>query len=137
MIQEQNLFDHQIKAVDELYKRKNVLLLRAMGSGKTAIALHLCKKLLNNSNAFILKYLFKIFILFLLFTGYINAQNVTKWTINPFENKAFIENKGQYIEEEKKLGEDIYFGVLKDGMEIYFCKNKVVYKHTTVIPLTE
>ena len=54
MIQDQNLFDHQIKAVDELYKRKNVLLLRAMGSGKTAIALHLCKKLLNNSNAFIL-----------------------------------------------------------------------------------
>ena len=54
MIQEQNLFDHQIKAVDELYKRKNVLLLRAMGSGKTAIALHLCKKMLDNSNAFIL-----------------------------------------------------------------------------------
>lgn len=61
-----------------------------------------------------------------------NGTPVAKWTVKkPFEQKVFIENKGQYsIEKEKVNSTDILFGARQDGLHYYFTKNSIWIKYT-------
>ena len=65
--------------------------------------------------------------------------NVNKWTFkNPFEQKVFIENKGQFTIDEKSVKtSDIFFGARQDGLFYYFTKNGIWIKHTTKVKRTE
>lgn len=53
----------------------------------------------------------------------------TKWTSkNPFEQKLFIENKGQYnLKNTLPSSLSVLFSAQQDGMDYYFTKN-AIYK---------
>ncbi len=53
----------------------------------------------------------------------------SNWTIDPFENKEFIENKGQYFSSDILSQDSIYFSV-KRATEIFFTSKGIVYKYT-------
>jgi len=56
---------------------------------------------------------------------------VPKWTFhNPFEQKVFIENKGQYNLKEKASTDEILFGARQDGLQYFFTKNGLWIKYT-------
>ena len=55
---------------------------------------------------------------------------VTKWMVNnPFEQKVFIENKGQYSLPNNVTTEHIVFGSRKDGLSYYFTASGIYIEH--------
>ncbi len=55
---------------------------------------------------------------------------VTKWTVkNPFEQKVFIENKGQYNLPDKAPSKNILFGAQLDGLNYYFTSTGIWITH--------
>lgn len=58
-----------------------------------------------------------------------------KWSLkNPFEQKVFIENKGQYVLDKKHLkAGDIFFGAQQDGLSYYFTKSSIWIKHVAKV----
>ena len=50
------------------------------------------------------------------------------WTTNPFENKAFIENKGQYDGKNLLENSRIYYGTEESGVNIFFTKEGLTYR---------
>ncbi len=61
-----------------------------------------------------------------------------QWTAkNPFEQKVFIENKGQYALKDKATKEEILFGARQDGLQYYFTKNSIYIKHTSSVKRSE
>ena len=52
----------------------------------------------------------------------------SKWTAKPFNDQVFIENKGQF-DGKINSGEKILYGVKLGSIEIYFTKDKVVYRY--------
>src|SRR5262245_28434856 len=77
-------------------------------------------------------------ILFIFLCPVASAQS---WSVNPFEHKVFIENKGQFdfngIEEKNQSDSKIQYAIVNEGMEIYFSSSGVTYKHDTFVPLSE
>lgn len=67
----------------------------------------------------------------------IYSQEKVNWSSKPFSNKCFIENKGQFPEEEKIIGDNILFSSSQDGIELFFTRTKLVYKYTKTKKLTE
>jgi len=70
-----------------------------------------------------------------------------KWGNNPFEQKVFIENKGQFTDPLQNLygfnntpsvaSEKILFGGSSNGVEMYFTATGLTYKHNEMLPMTE
>lgn len=57
-----------------------------------------------------------------------NADIITRiWSNSPFEQKVFIENKGQYNEELTGVEQQIFFCVTIGGVNIYFTKTGIIY----------
>ena len=77
---------------------------------------------------------------FILFTA---AQATEKppvhlWTCRqPFEQKVFIENKGQYEIKDVAVVSDILFGARQDGLQYYFTKDGIWVKHFNRVERTE
>ena len=68
--------------------------------------------------------------LFLFIAFSANAQ----WTVNPNEQKCFIENKGQFYNKVKSG--DVAFGINNIGYQLYFLKDRFVLRYdeiTTVV----
>jgi hypothetical protein len=68
------------------------------------------------------------------FVSQVEAQNKqnnlkTSWIVNPFENKAFVENKGQFDGKGGFHKQDIAFGVEREGVGIYFTANGLTFRH--------
>ncbi len=63
----------------------------------------------------------------------------TKWTSkNPFEQKVFIENKGQYnLKNTFPSSFPVLFSSQQDGMDYYFTKNAIYIKHIKYVKRTE
>jgi gliding motility-associated-like protein len=54
----------------------------------------------------------------------------TRWTFkNPFEQKVFIENKGQYFLKGKAAKEQILFGARQDGLQYFFTADGIWIKY--------
>src|SRR5437879_2899931 len=51
------------------------------------------------------------------------------WSANPFHQNAFIENKGQFDDQDGIKNSEIIFGIQNDGVEIYFTPKGLTYKH--------
>jgi gliding motility-associated-like protein len=69
--------------------------------------------------------------------GYAQSP-VVKWKVkNPFEQKVFIENKGQYKIENKVVSKDILFGARQGGLQYYFTNNAIWIKREVAVNLTE
>ena len=59
-----------------------------------------------------------------------NSQALKKkWSVNPYENKEFIENKGQYTPSSNFSTDEILFGVNREGVQIYFTAKGLTYRH--------
>lgn len=57
-----------------------------------------------------------------------NADIITRiWSNSPFEQKVFIENKGQYHEELTGIKEKIFFCSVSGGVNIYFTQTGIIY----------
>jgi len=75
--------------------------------------------------------------LFLLFSSgmfnssaQINKSNASsKWTINPFEHKLFIENRGQFNGKDEQKNSQILYGVDNLGGQIYFTSKGLTYRY--------
>ena len=89
------------------------------------------KKLLLNT----IKYFYLSSLCF--FACWLNAQSNTAfnpsvtrtktgWTAKPFENKVFIENKGQF--ENGALPPQIQYGINSNGQNIYFTFSGLTYR---------
>lgn len=79
-----------------------------------------------------------IFFCFLyLCINIIYSQEKVNWSSKSFLNKCFIENKGQFVEEEKIINDNILFSSSLDGIELFFTRTKLVYKYTKTKKLTE
>lgn len=64
---------------------------------------------------------------------------VPKWTFNsPFEQKVFIENRGQYAIREKSLeAADVAFGTRQDGLRYFFTKDGLWIMNYKAVERTE
>ncbi len=51
------------------------------------------------------------------------------WTTDPFRQHAFIENKGQFDGKDKRRNSEIMYGVSNDGVDIYFTKEGITWRH--------
>ena len=73
--------------------------------------------------------------LFLSLLVLISFTSVAQWSFNPFEQKVFIENKGQFDEKNNSTN-SILYGVNNLGYQIYFTKTgfTIRYDLTTVDP---
>ncbi|HWY34679.1 MAG TPA: hypothetical protein VNX68_08530, partial [Nitrosopumilaceae archaeon] len=61
-----------------------------------------------------------------------------KWTSHkPFEQKIFIENKGQYALKNKATNTDILFGARQDGLQYFFAKDGIWIKYIEKIERTK
>jgi hypothetical protein len=81
-----------------------------------------------------------LFFLFAL-TWFINIKAkekpLTLWTAkNPFEQKVFIENKGQYELKNKATRDEILFGARQDGLHYYFTKNVIYIEYIASVKRT-
>jgi gliding motility-associated-like protein len=65
------------------------------------------------------------------FVFQVEAQNnlKTNWIINPFENKAFVENKGQFDGKDGYKRNEIAYGVEREGVGIYFSPRGLTIRH--------
>ena len=59
------------------------------------------------------------------------------WTADPFDQKVFIENKGQFNEKTENKLKQILFGASSEGVDLYFTANGLIYKHDELVPMTE
>src|SRR5579863_5346100 len=87
-----------------------------------------------------LKLLFILFLSIIALPFLTTAQSipVVKWTIkNPFEQKVFIENKGQYEIDNKVPSKNILFGARQGGLTYYFTNNSIWIKRDVPVKLTE
>src|ERR1700733_9493125 len=67
-----------------------------------------------------------------------NSNPSVKWTVNtPFEQKVFIENKGQYASQNSVLPKEILFGARQGGLQYYFTRHSVLIKRDVSIKRTE
>ena len=66
---------------------------------------------------------FSIAVLLIISAAFSKAQqpdnSKTGWISKPFENKEFVENIGQYDQNDNLLKDTILFGVNKDGVQIF------------------
>src|SRR5438309_495895 len=78
------------------------------------------------------------FILFIFSSGKADKPPVHKWTAkDPFEQKVFIENLGQYALTDKAASADILFGARQDGMQYFFTKDGLWIKYIEKVERTE
>ena len=81
------------------------------------------------------------FILFALLSFNICADEkppVPKWTVKTaFEQKVFIENKGQYDLKKKASSEEILFGARIDGLQYFFTKTGLWIKYAEKVERTK
>src|SRR3954469_20166405 len=56
-----------------------------------------------------------------------------KWTVNPFDQRVFIENKGQF----DGMDGNIRFAINNMGEEVYFTPSGLTYRHNELRDLTE
>ncbi len=56
------------------------------------------------------------------------------WTLNPYENKAFIENKGQFNGKDEVKGSQVYYGVENLGLQIYYSNKGFTYRSDELVP---
>ena len=67
-----------------------------------------------------------------LFAFSITALNTfaqSKWTVSPFDQKVFIENKGQFNGENGNESKKILFETKSGGVDLCFTANGLTYKH--------
>lgn len=59
------------------------------------------------------------------------GSSKTNWDVkNPFDQKAFVENKGQF-------DDNIKYAVSNQGVDIYFTSSGVIYRHVEQVKLSE
>ena len=63
----------------------------------------------------------------------VKQKTSSKWSVNPFEQKVFVENKGQF-NENTEVNNEILFHAVSGGVNIYFTKQGIVYRHDEIIP---
>ncbi|MEW6468410.1 MAG: PKD domain-containing protein [Bacteroidota bacterium] len=63
------------------------------------------------------------------------AAQSNGWTANPFDQRVFVENKGQF---DKSINEPtpVLFGANSVGTHAYFTANSVWYRHDVVVDMT-
>ncbi|MBL7892995.1 MAG: hypothetical protein JNL63_10220 [Bacteroidia bacterium] len=68
------------------------------------------------------------------FEASVSAGTSKGWIRNDvFQDKVFIENKGQFAEKEKQLNSDILFGLNEGEMQVYFSSNGITYLYDKLI----
>ncbi len=74
---------------------------------------------------------------FSLSNSFAGTSPSANWTSSPFNQKVFIENKGQFDGGTEKKSENILFGASLDGVECFFSKTGLTYKHNESVAMTE
>ena len=63
-----------------------------------------------------------------LFQLNVSAQNSAHWSVNPFENKEFVENAGQFGKADINSNDKILFGIDRAGLHMYFTAHGFVFR---------
>ncbi|HYV92878.1 MAG TPA: PKD domain-containing protein [Chitinophagales bacterium] len=63
-------------------------------------------------------------------------QSVNSWTANPFEQRVFVENKGQF-DASTGVSQPILFQAQSGGINIYFSRQGIVYRYDEVTENSE
>lgn len=58
-----------------------------------------------------------------------------KWESNPFEQKVFVENKGQVILGESVLGGDVRYAATNEEVDVFFTLQGLIYQHNQYEPI--
>ncbi len=66
-----------------------------------------------------------------------NAFAQTGWTKDPFDDRVFVENKGQFDHNTDDSNVPVRFGARVQGMETYFTATGVCYQHGEVVFLNK
>lgn len=67
-----------------------------------------------------------------------STSNKTKWTVrDPFEQKVFIENKGQFDEKPGDGSTKVIFGTSFAGVDLFFSSKGLTYKYNELVSMTE
>lgn len=61
----------------------------------------------------------------------------TSWTSQPFDQKVFIENNGQFYLKNGTESGKILYGARSEGVDLYFKVNGLTYKHDESVPKAE
>jgi len=71
----------------------------------------------------------KTFFLFLFIASGAFAQTpAVKWMINPYDDRVFIENNGQFADEENKLKTKILFSFEQGNTTFFLCNNEFIVR---------
>jgi len=77
----------------------------------------------------------KLILLVFFFSSF---KLLSQWSVkDPFEQKVFIENKGQYVLKGSFSEKEIVFGARQDGLHYYFAKNAIYVKHIATVKRSE
>jgi PKD repeat protein len=70
-----------------------------------------------------------IFAWMILLSASAQSQSLhTRWMLNPYDEKVFIENKGQYVNEENKLSTEILFSFEQGNTSFFLCRNEFIVR---------
>src|SRR4051812_49103866 len=84
-------------------------------------------------------FLLTVLYLFIITAKAARPDEPGNWTVkDPFEQKVFIENKGQYRIPERLIpANEIFFGASQDGLQYYFTKNSIWIGYMQPVKRTE
>jgi len=67
-------------------------------------------------------------------TSAVHSTGTANWSVDPFVNKVFIENKGQFDPIDNG---SVFYGVRNEGVEIYFTSSGLAYHRNEPIKIDE
>jgi gliding motility-associated-like protein len=65
------------------------------------------------------------------------SAQTAKWSADPFNQKVFVENNGQFDKNTDNPNIPVFFGVRSTGTEVYFTAKGICYKHDQVENMNE
>ncbi len=66
----------------------------------------------------------------------VSVKNTQKWTVSPFGNKAFIENKGQF-NTDFTVKDKVLYSVTLGELQLYFTAHGIVYRDNNDVEFTK
>ena len=78
----------------------------------------------------------KLFLFLLLVTGSFAQTPKARWMLNPYDEKYFIENAGQFSEEENKLQCNILYSFSQGNTTFFLCSDELIVRECENLPET-
>lgn len=88
---------------------------------------------IKRDNITLLSFLISLFVAFSVLNSYsqtTKSEKSTSWVCNnPFEQKVFVENIGQYTNQQTNSNKKILYGASSQGVNIMYTDNGIIYRY--------